>query len=291
MRKVNKEFRPIPEKLLQCFEAKQDNLLAKEKEHSFDANCYNKSIKDDLKILYHNKCAFCESELNEIPKDNYQFTVEHFRPKNIYFWLGYEWSNLMPSCRKCNEKKDNNFQIPDKRQQQTLPFLINSEGQKLVDLDKCFANYDGLLTEKADLLHPEIENPMSFLQFDVENLGMFIWEKANRRAKYTIGLCLLNRTDLFENRKRIYDNYFSEIKEQLVQLVEIYGNEFGEKELQLAFNSILKRMYYGAISENIIYCSFRYFLIENFEVLFINKVPTEMQDILKTAFSNFIDSL
>lgn len=290
MRQVNKIFRPIPEKLLQCFQEKQLNLLAKRENHSFDSNCYNKSIKDDLKALYHNKCAFCESKLNNIPKDYYEFTVEHFRPKNLYFWLGYEWSNLMPSCNKCNGKKDNNFQVPDKRKKQNLPLKDDVEGQDVIDLDKCIANCEELLAEQADLLHPEIENPMNFLAFDNQVIGKFVEDLSQRRANYTINLCLLNRTDLFLRRKEIYDTLLTQIKEQTILLMEIYGMDYDSKALRLAFETIFNKLYKSAADESAEYVSFWRFLIENFDELFIAKMPTkEAQNILKNAFVSFIE--
>ncbi|MFZ4801801.1 MAG: hypothetical protein ACOYLR_07410 [Chlorobium sp.] len=76
--------------------------------------------------VFHNKCAYCESTLE---LDRYLGDVEHFRPKGQvtmkqdgkkrecvsvrienkfklnhpgYFWLAYEWQNLMPICSRCN---------------------------------------------------------------------------------------------------------------------------------------------------------------------------------------------
>ncbi len=294
MRKIDKKFRPIPEKLKDCFQERQENLLKKEELHQFDSQCYNSSIKEDLKKLYHNKCAFCESKLNEIPNDSYQFTVEHFRPKkgtNSYFWLGYEWSNLMPSCQKCNGKKDDNFRLPNKRKKQKLP-LKTENGQKIIDLERCRADGEELLAENPFLLHPELENPMDFLAFDINKLGYFIENIQNKRAKYTIDLCQLNRSDLWEKRKKIYDNFLTELKDKLVELVEIYGADYTEKELKFGFHSIFKKMYFGAIEEQTEYCSFRLFLIENFEILFLEKIEAdEMKDILSEAFVLFLNDV
>ena len=95
-----------------------------------------KYIKDNYfftdKKPFHGKCVYCETPMNDIfPGD-----VEHYRPKGKvtdenydlvymqnddgsfvsdengenkphpgYFWLAYEWTNLMPSCTYCNRPK------------------------------------------------------------------------------------------------------------------------------------------------------------------------------------------
>jgi hypothetical protein len=76
--------------------------------------------------LFHGKCAYCEGVLGKMRSSSGQ--VEHYRPKAIvyqlsdskrgtvnttlpdgdlirhpgYFWLAYDWQNLVPSCRDCN---------------------------------------------------------------------------------------------------------------------------------------------------------------------------------------------
>lgn len=43
-------------------------------------------------------CAYCQGELTESDRGD----VDHFRPKAIYWWLAYEFSNYFLSCRRCN---------------------------------------------------------------------------------------------------------------------------------------------------------------------------------------------
>ena len=75
--------------------------------------------------------------------------MEHFRPKMGYmqddndqfhrpgyFWLGYEWSNLMYSCKNCNaDYKKNFFPLKDnaKRVNPEVSFSINDEEPLLVN--------------------------------------------------------------------------------------------------------------------------------------------------------------
>ncbi|MDY6994467.1 MAG: HNH endonuclease [Pseudomonadota bacterium] len=100
MRKVNKDFNAPPEALQRGFQEHKINLLEKKSNHQFDGRIYNNAVKSKLKKLYHDKCAYCESSMSDDI-----FTVEHYRPKKgsySYYWLGYEWSNLLPVCEKCN---------------------------------------------------------------------------------------------------------------------------------------------------------------------------------------------
>jgi 5-methylcytosine-specific restriction endonuclease McrA len=93
-----------------------------------------KSIKDDYFIAagppFYGKCAYCEAPIRDYQPGD----VEHFRPKAGvsdengqavflfdeegqvqvgadgkpvehpgYYWLAYEWTNLLPACAKCNQ--------------------------------------------------------------------------------------------------------------------------------------------------------------------------------------------
>jgi uncharacterized protein (TIGR02646 family) len=68
-------------------------------------------VKQTLRDAQHQKCAYCET-LNPTSHD----VVEHFRPKNgwrqkrgellqqpAYFWLSYDWDNLLFACDQCND--------------------------------------------------------------------------------------------------------------------------------------------------------------------------------------------
>ena len=70
------------------------------------------TVKDQLIFDQHEKCCFCEADFTA----NGYGDVEHFRPKSGYqtvvkgplikpgyYWLAYDWSNLLFSCQVCNE--------------------------------------------------------------------------------------------------------------------------------------------------------------------------------------------
>ncbi len=91
---------------------------------SFDSAIYaHAEVKETLLAMQHGKCAFCESKIEHISYGD----VEHFRPKGGvkqaseaplirpgYYWLAYDWSNLLLSCQLCNQRhKGNLFPLAD----------------------------------------------------------------------------------------------------------------------------------------------------------------------------------
>lgn len=78
----------------------------------FEAGVYNDpAVREALRRAQHDKCAYCECKLTRMDGD-----VEHFRPKAAvqqereeppqtpgYYWLAYEWSNLLVTCQHCNQ--------------------------------------------------------------------------------------------------------------------------------------------------------------------------------------------
>ncbi|MBI4909033.1 MAG: hypothetical protein HY820_35760 [Acidobacteria bacterium] len=104
-----------------------------------------KKLKDWLlEKIFHNKCAYCEREIS-----GYYGDAEHYRPKGAvkflaadgtfgepqfqlfgkdgpsqtlqphpgYFWLAYDWRNLIPACVYCNsgEGKNERFDLGNGR--------------------------------------------------------------------------------------------------------------------------------------------------------------------------------
>ena len=89
---------------------------------SFDSTIYgHATVKQALVAAQLNKCAFCESKIG------FDGDVEHFRPKAGcrqgageplikpgYYWLAYDWDNLLFACPICNQRfKQNYFPLAD----------------------------------------------------------------------------------------------------------------------------------------------------------------------------------
>lgn len=195
MRRVHKDFTNPPAALTSCSVHHMPSLLIHGSSHKFNKNCYHHAIVKDLRALYHEKCAYCESEINSGTNDEY---VDHYRPKSVYFWLAYEWSNLLYICQKCNRYKSNHFPIGGPMVAvPPYPFCVLS---------------DTLMTEDPLLLHPEVDNPEIHLTFDRDGN---ILPKSEKGQK-TIEICRLNRDKLKENRKAVIKYLQEEFKRIII---------------------------------------------------------------------------
>ena len=115
MIKVEKDFTNIPNILTQTptrgesrEEVFNQNILSSsycDKNHKYKVD----SIQKRLKKIYHLKCAYCEQKLLDAPKH-----IEHYRPKDTYYWLAYSWDNLLLCCGGCNSSKGTRFAIFNK---------------------------------------------------------------------------------------------------------------------------------------------------------------------------------
>lgn len=129
---------------------------------AIDSNIYgDATVKTQLKADQHQKCCFCESQFTKTSYGD----VEHFRPKTAYkktgtkgyvypgyYWLSYDWTNLLFSCEICNRTyKKNEFPL----------------GNELTR--KLFHDHLNLITNEDRLLiDPTIEDPAAFITFNQE---------------------------------------------------------------------------------------------------------------------------
>lgn len=58
-----------------------------------------KAAKGRLKAESAGKCGYCEGKASHVAHGD----VEHFRPKDIYWWLAYCYDNYVYSCQICNQ--------------------------------------------------------------------------------------------------------------------------------------------------------------------------------------------
>lgn len=147
-------------------------------------------VKTALQAIYHGKCAFCEQKI-EFPH------VEHFRPKNIYYWLTYSWDNLLFACQGCNSHKNNHFEVLLNRATAFQLNNIHQLGVKYNELEQnLFVNPESTPNIKAKLVFDKNGNI----------------ESSDKAMDYTIKTCKLNRPKLADERKRIRDNFIKKIK-------------------------------------------------------------------------------
>lgn len=160
-----------------------------------------------FKNLFYGKCAYCEGKLT--PQSYGE--GEHWRPKRGvqekregklrtveregtahpgYWWLAYEWSNLLPACQLCNNIPAKGMQFPVGK---THVFDPTESG--LDELDD---------REQPLLLHPlRGEDPEEHLGFD--EFGQVFPRRESRLGSISIEVFDLKREELAEHRREFID--------------------------------------------------------------------------------------
>lgn len=192
------------DKLIATFE-EDPNLFTnptKDNKIEFDSSLYgHDDIKTTLIESQFDKCCFCEAKVSHVAYGD----VEHFRPKAAYrqekgdtlkrpgyFWLAYDWDNLLFSCQLCNQRyKENLFPLYDTRTRITKP----TQDWK---------------TEQSIFIHPVFEDPeihITFVNGDVKAKTV--------RGYKTLKALGLDRIKLTDRR--------SEQLEPIQSLINIYN--------------------------------------------------------------------
>ena len=157
-----------------------------------DSGVYaDRAVKEALKQAQHGKCCFCEAKITHISYGD----VEHFRPKAGfrqepgqtlqtpgYYWLAYEWRNLLLSCQLCNQcHKKNLFPL--------LPGSVRARCHR-----------DDLRKERPAFINPAEEDPARHISFRQE-----IPYPLTRRGRATIDALGLDRDALNEERRAVLE--------------------------------------------------------------------------------------
>jgi len=155
----------------------------------FDSTVYgSKAVKRRLLRLQADKCCFCESKISH----NAYGDVEHFRPKAAwkqsgknrlsrpgYYWLAYEWRNLLLCCQLCNQRHKGNL------------FPLRDPGTRAKSPS------DTLAKEEPMFINPSTENPEAFIGFRGDTPYPI---NNDPRARLTIARLGLKRKPLRERR-------------------------------------------------------------------------------------------
>jgi uncharacterized protein (TIGR02646 family) len=201
-------------------------LTTQQHQHKFDPTLYGaKEVKNKLMQIFQNKCAFCECDTSA----GAAYDIEHFRPKFIYYWLCYEWTNLLLSCQVCNRYyKQTHFPL------EMEAYRVKTHPMKKGVLDKaaCHIGSPTLASEKPLLLHPAIDLPNQHLRFLKTGTMVGLTEK----GRISIEKYGLNRDELVLVRKEILLNI------QEIILSEYEENEPSEARIKKEIKKILKSL-------------------------------------------------
>src|SRR6185503_17962939 len=166
------------------------------------------------------RCAYCECYLNDFQHPD----IDHFRPKKAvtdkddnpavildkdgnkahhqgYYWLAYEASNLLPTCKICNEPS-----AIDGRK-------IGKHNRFPVEADHYAVAPEGIPDEKPLLVNPTQEDPAQHLSVD---LRTGLMTHCSPRGDMCIQIFGLNlRDQLVHDRKKAID----EVKAKLDTII------------------------------------------------------------------------
>jgi uncharacterized protein (TIGR02646 family) len=151
-----------------------------------------------LATKHHGKCCYCEIKTKG--------DVEHFRPKSsvkqakgdtpqkpAYFWLTYEWDNLLYACGECNSKKLMLFPLEDPSQRAT-PASADISG------------------ETPLLINPATDDPAEHIIFEKDGFAVGLTSK----GQTSIEVYALNRSALIENMKASMELLLEPLAECLI---------------------------------------------------------------------------
>jgi hypothetical protein len=257
----------------------------------------NSRVVDALNAWYLFKCAYCERI--------YALDVDHYRPKGEvrgednelirnegYYWLCYEWSNLIPACITCNRQggKGSKFPYLHGGIQVTNPTFTPIGA---LDKTACAIRNASLLGELPALLNPEVdrdfENYFSF-SIDSDLQGIRInGIDANRRGEITIKLCNLNREETRRDRMQNVVRPFINSVSALVKLRE--ANRRTDEQFKSELEGYFQKLYDDRQDTTLNYTLLRKSIVasqSNFINIVIPFLPPEQKQFVQQAFTNFI---
>lgn len=280
MRKVKKDFSNVPSVLANaaCDALIADALVLKGK-HAFKTEVYgHEEVRRALDGIYNGKCAFCETDTSA----GATMQVEHYRPKAKvtgaaahpgYYWLGYEWSNLLLACSRCNNRKRNRFPVAAVRVK-TAP-LTNST---TLDRQRCHVLSADLESEQPQLVNPETDpDPMQHFRFQADGRV----EHRTTPGQISIETCNLNRGALILKRKAVYDRIFNKILKHFGRFKE---NAIAEQELHLLLIDAITDLVDYLIDDSNQYLEFAKTCWREFDNFFIARFQSPEQERLQAAY-------
>ncbi len=222
-------------------------------------------VREKLNIYYYGKCAYCEMLCKA--------EIEHYRPKKSvtgekhdgYYWLCYEWTNLVPACRYCNTEGGKGTQFPIMGTRTFAPEFKNGK----LDKQKCKPDKSPLFEEKPYLLHPEYDEPNSFLGFKINDSfdGIdIIGIDTEKRGDFTVKICNLN---LLHKRKARQANVIEDIKGAILFIFNCTMKEHfpmeKTKNMLISYFKINEDKYKNDKIEHTLLWKFIFEKVENFE--------------------------
>jgi hypothetical protein len=162
-----------------------------------------RQLRPFLVSVFKEKCGYCETKRSGGPK-----SIDHFRPTNQvtadrevmahtgYWWLVYEWYNLLPACEECNEWYCKI--VRGEKEMRGKASEFPTSGQRVASPSDEASNWRAeLKAEQPLLICPYDDYPEEHIKFDRVT---FYPQGLTDRGEVTIKVCGLDRDDLFSAR-------------------------------------------------------------------------------------------
>lgn len=208
---------------------KNISLIKRNRRVAYKPKLYKK-MRQVIFDGFYGKCAYCEAKFILTETGD----VEHYRPKGAitderdqrimiarrgkrpkphpgYYWLAYDWQNLLPSCSLCNRpaRPRGGVRIGKGMRFPVFPSPTLKYGHARSPHE--------LTKELPVFIHPVLEDPRKHIMLDAET-GVLI--DKTPRGKQCIDLLGLNREGVAKERKKIYLFVRGLIKTSLQQIRE-----------------------------------------------------------------------
>lgn len=194
-----------------------DYLSGRDKFPIKDTIYGHESVKDVQLNSQHGKCCYCE----KISRGE----IEHYRPKGAvkqsskstirypgYYWLAYDWDNLLVSCTDCNRSKSILFPLED-------------------EAARARSHHDNIQDEKPLFINPAKDDPREHIIFRGEEPV-----PVTELGRKTIESLKLRRPDLQESRRTRLECL--EVVRSLIVAGENFDNPNMQEQIKKAIDHL-----------------------------------------------------
>lgn len=277
---IEKDYNNPPSGLMDNkWNSLKSNVLIEKNNHKAKKECYRDTTLKVLSKLYFNKCACCERSRGE------ELQVDHYRPRkardnktdseynhNGYYWLTYEWNNLIPLCSSCNNGKSNFFPLKNGNTNR-ISNHTNALAYNIVELQ----NY-----EEPLFINPELDKKPQrhFLYLPngkvkgrtPEGITMVEFYKLNSRTKV-------------RDRKKVIGNYIHDIGKSIGRFYK--SNDANKKQmfegsLEAVFSNIIEKM-----KKKHELSLLHFFINQYFDEFIVSNFPLEWKTQIINSFIEF----
>lgn len=206
-------------------------------------------VKEGLRKMFYNKCAYCESPCLHL----HPFEIEHFRPKSAYkqkrsgrrsttgyYWLAWNWKNLLPTCIDCNRERY--YKVYGGRRK-----LLGKGNMFPIEPASIRATHPNmpLTNEVPLLLNPYTDDPDLHLEFD--NHGI-VRAKAtgttiSKKGDTSIDVYALQRPYLVQEREKLAKSINAQMKRVDMQLGYVMKYP-SDPDFIISFEEELKHLFH-----------------------------------------------